>query len=131
MSVGWKQIDHAWYYFNTNGHMMTGWIQVDNKIYYMNPSNGGKMTVGTSLEISGTTYNFDASGACQNASGVSAQTPASSTSSSGGVTGENGGPGVKKNSASSNGPSGSNPANPSGTTSSSDTLVAGRTDGPG
>ena len=65
MSVGWKQIDNAWYYFNTNGHMMTGWIQVDNKIYYMNPSNGGKMTAGTSLEISGTTYNFDASGACQ------------------------------------------------------------------
>lgn len=48
MSVGWKQIDNAWYYFNTNGHMMTGWIQVDNKIYYMNPTNGGKMTTGTS-----------------------------------------------------------------------------------
>ena len=130
--TGWLETSEGKYYMDlSDGHMMTGWIQVDNKIYYMNPSNGGKMTAGTSLEISGTTYNFDASGACQNASGVSAQTPASSTSSSGGVTGENGGPGVKKNSASSNGPSGSNPANPSGTTSSSDTLVAGRTDGPG
>ncbi len=65
MSVGWKQIDNAWYYFNTNGHMMTGWIQVDNKIYYMNPTNGGKMTTGTSLDINGTTYNFDGSGVCQ------------------------------------------------------------------
>ena len=84
--------------------MMTGWIQVDNKIYYMNPTNGGKMTTGTSLDINGTTYNFDGSGVCQNASGVSAQTPSSSsTSASGGVTGENGGPGVSRNSSSNNG----------------------------
>ena len=104
----------------------------------MNPANSGKMTAGTSLAINGTTYNFDASGACQNASGVSAQTPATATTttSSGGVTGVNGGPGVSKSSTTSNGPSVSNTsgnttANPSSSTSDSDTLVSGRTDGPG
>ena len=55
------------------------------------------MTAGTTLNINGTSYNFDASGVCQNANGVSAQTPAAGNQSSGGgVTGENGGPGVSK-----------------------------------
>ena len=35
MSVGWKQIDGKWYYFNSNGHLMTGWILVDSKYYYL------------------------------------------------------------------------------------------------
>ena len=61
MSVGWKQIDGKWYHFNSNGHLMTGWILVDSKYYYLNPADGGVMTAGTTLNINGTSYNFDAS----------------------------------------------------------------------
>lgn len=34
-SVGWKNIDGEWYYFDNNGYMKTGWIQSDNKWYYL------------------------------------------------------------------------------------------------
>ena len=36
-SIGWRQIDSKWYYFNTNGYMETGWISdTDGKYYYLN-----------------------------------------------------------------------------------------------
>lgn len=34
-SVGWKNIDGEWYYFDNNGYMKTGWIQYENKWYYL------------------------------------------------------------------------------------------------
>jgi hypothetical protein len=34
-SIGWKNIDGEWYYFDNNGYMKTGWIQSDNKWYYL------------------------------------------------------------------------------------------------
>lgn len=82
MSTGWKQIDNSWHYFNSNGHMMTGWIQLDGKYYYLNPANEGKMIAGTTATINGVQYNFDGSGVCQNANGVSAQTPGTVNNSS-------------------------------------------------
>ena len=138
MSTGWKQIDGSWYYFNSNGHMMTGWIQLDGKYYYLNPANEGRMIAGTTATINGTQYTFDASGICQNAGGVSAQTPG--TVDNNNSTGTSGGPGASGGSSgiSSNGPggtSGRNPGTSSGNNSpggsSSGGLQAGRTDGPG
>ena len=32
-SVGWKEIDGKWYYFDNNGYMKTGWIQ-DGQQWY-------------------------------------------------------------------------------------------------
>lgn len=34
-SVGWKNIEGEWYYFDDNGYMKTGWIQSENKWYYL------------------------------------------------------------------------------------------------
>ena len=141
MSTGWKQIDNSWHYFNSNGHMMTGWIQLDGKYYYLNPANEGKMIAGTTATINGVQYNFDGSGVCQNANGVSAQTPGTVNNNSG-SSGGSGGPGVSGSSGSgissgtpggsgnsSNGPTSGNSNNsPSG---SSTALEPGRTDGPG
>ena len=131
--------------------MMTGWIQLDGKYYYLNPANEGKMIAGTTATINGVQYNFDGSGICQNANGVSAQTPGTvnnnSVSSGGsggpGVSGSSGSgirsgtPGSSGNSSgtpgrsgnSTNGPTSGNSNNsPSG---SSTALEPGRTDGPG
>ena len=127
--------------FNSNGHMMTGWIQLDGKYYYLNPANEGKMIAGTTATINGVQYNFDGSGVCQNANGVSAQTPGTVNNNSG-SSGGSGGPGVSGSSGSgissgtpggsgnsSNGPTSGNSNNsPSG---SSTALEPGRTDGPG
>ena len=110
---------------------MTGCIVVDGKYYYLNPTNEGRMIAGTTANINGTDYIFDASGACQNASGVSAQTPGAA--STGSVSGENGGPGVSGGSGVSSAAPGStgssSGSSPSG--SSSGSLQPGRTDGPG
>ena len=81
---------------------------------------------------------FDVSGACQNAGGVSAQTPGT-TSTGSGATGVNGGPGVAGSSrgASNSSPSGSSnvsttsPTSTNTTSPSGTTLAPGRTDGPG
>ena len=32
MSVGWKQIDNAWYYFNTKGYLLQNQITPDNYV---------------------------------------------------------------------------------------------------
>ena len=139
MSVGWEQIDNSWYYFSDSGHMMKGWILVSGKYYYLDPTSG-KMAAGTSLSIGGSTYTFDASGACQNAAGVNAQNPDSSTT----ADTSNYGPGVSGSGPSSGGsgssqspggssssPSGSSGSSSPGGGSSSQGLQPGRTDGPG
>ena len=36
-SIGWRQIDSKWYYFNANGYMETGWLSdTSGKYYYLN-----------------------------------------------------------------------------------------------
>ena len=84
------------------------------------------MIAGTTATINGVQYNFDGSGVCQNANGVSAQTPGTVNNNSG-SSGGSGTPGGSGNS--SNGPTSGNSNNsPSG---SSTALEPGRTDGPG
>ena len=39
-AVGWKQIDGQWYYFDSNGYMVTGWMCDDNGNWYYFYSNG-------------------------------------------------------------------------------------------
>ena len=39
-AVGWKQIDGQWYYFDSNGYMVTGWMQSDDGNWYYFYSNG-------------------------------------------------------------------------------------------
>ena len=64
------------------------------------------MIAGTTATINGTQYTFDASGMCQNAGGVSAQTPG--TVDNNNSTGTSGGPGASGGSSgiSNNGPGG-------------------------
>ncbi len=33
-------IDNKWYYFNSEGYMVTGWIEWNDKSYYCDPSDG-------------------------------------------------------------------------------------------
>lgn len=39
----WELINGSWYYFDTDGWMMTGWVQVKGKWYYLQPN--GAMAV--------------------------------------------------------------------------------------
>ena len=34
-SIGWKEINEKWYYFDCTGYMKTGWMQDGNKWYYL------------------------------------------------------------------------------------------------
>lgn len=69
------KIDNVWYYFGSDGYMVTGWKEIDGKWYYFAPSQGstyganqnesakqGEMLTGDQ-KISGKWYYFDSSGA--------------------------------------------------------------------
>lgn len=43
-SIGWKQIDNKWYYFDSKGYMKTGWINDGGTWYYAD--NSGSMKTG-------------------------------------------------------------------------------------
>lgn len=55
-SIGWKQIDRKWYYFDNNGYMKTGWIENGNKWYYLYSS--GAMANNTTIDC----YSLDSDG---------------------------------------------------------------------
>lgn len=59
MVTGWKQISGKWYYFNNGGYMQTGWVKVSGKWYYMDSS--GAMQTGW-VKVNGTWYYMDSSG---------------------------------------------------------------------
>ncbi len=56
---GWRYIDGSWYYFNTDGYMLTGWCELNGKWYYM--GSDGKMHTGW-LELNGKYYYMDSTG---------------------------------------------------------------------
>lgn len=56
-SIGWKQIDGKWYYFDDDGYMKTGWIQTGDKWYYLYSS--GAMATNTTIDG----YSLDSDGA--------------------------------------------------------------------
>ncbi|EKQ54477.1 MULTISPECIES: cell wall-binding protein [unclassified Clostridium] len=67
-SVGWKNINGQWYYFDSNGYMKTGWIQYNDKWYYL--YNSGVMAKSTIING----YELDSNGAwIQNATHNSEQ----------------------------------------------------------
>jgi hypothetical protein len=47
-SVGWKEIDGEWYYFNSNGYMKTGWLNDNGTWYYL--YNSGAMAKNTIID---------------------------------------------------------------------------------
>lgn len=114
MATGWRQLDGAWYYFNSDGRMATGMLEVGGLHYYLDPSDG-RMVAGRAVEIGGTVYQAAADGHLsvqeqentnggqnsQNSQDTQDNSNNNSNSSSNDqkVTGENGGPGVKKDSA--------------------------------
>lgn len=44
--VGWKCIDGHWYYFDTDGKMISGWQLINGKTYYFGTASDGKMRHG-------------------------------------------------------------------------------------
>ena len=59
-SIGWRNIDGVWYYFNSNGYMKTGWVNDGGTWYYMQSS--GAMKTGW-VNDGGTWYYLQSSGA--------------------------------------------------------------------
>lgn len=57
---GWEYINGAWYYFDSQGWMMTGWIKVNDEWYYLETS-GAMRTA--QLSQNGSIYTFRSSGA--------------------------------------------------------------------
>lgn len=47
-SVGWRNIDGKWYYFDSQGYMKTGWLLDGGKWYYLNTN--GDMAVNTVID---------------------------------------------------------------------------------
>lgn len=63
MATGWRCIDHAWYYFNADGSMLTdSWLTDGGHRYYLKAD--GKMKTGW-LNQQGTYYYLDYSGRLQ------------------------------------------------------------------
>lgn len=60
MVTGWKSIDGMWFYFDNTGVMLTGWVKDGGKWYYLDPTLGAMVT-GWKL-INGKYYCFDNSG---------------------------------------------------------------------
>ena len=59
-SIGWRNIDNAWYYFGSDGYMKTGWTNVNETWYYL--SQSGEMKTGW-LHDGSSWYYLDSSGA--------------------------------------------------------------------
>ncbi|OOM18674.1 autolysin [Clostridium saccharobutylicum] len=57
-STGWRSINGAWYYFNTDGYMKTGWLNDNGTWYYLNDS--GSMNNGW-VNSNGSWYYLDPS----------------------------------------------------------------------
>lgn len=39
----WQLIGHHWYYFGSDGYMLTGWQTIKGKMYYLQESNSGNL----------------------------------------------------------------------------------------
>ena len=70
---GWYELKDNQYYFFEDGYMKTGWHIESNNKYYLSEkdedSNGyvdGNRVSGTTMNIDGVDYTFDASGICTN-----------------------------------------------------------------
>ena len=61
MVTGWLQLNGQWYYFQSSGAMALGWIKSGSKWYYLKAN--GVMAANETLNIGGTYYTFNASGA--------------------------------------------------------------------
>lgn len=59
----WLEDQGTWYYMEQDGFMKTGWYQNEAGVWYYLDENTGAMVSGTTRNIGGTNYTFDASGA--------------------------------------------------------------------
>lgn len=80
------EIDGYWYFFKSDGTMLTGWLKQNGNYYYMEPAGSGRMAAGNTVVIDGLSYIFAANGVCANPVNIGeyydAATAASSTASS-------------------------------------------------
>ncbi|MEY8337879.1 N-acetylmuramoyl-L-alanine amidase family protein [Lachnospiraceae bacterium 62-35] len=55
---GWLKWDGRWYFFDSNGYMLTGWQKSNNIWYYLRPNDGGpKGSMATGwLDVDGAAY---------------------------------------------------------------------------
>ena len=62
MATGWKQIDGVYYYFRNSGAaVISDWVKSGGKWYYLDSE--GVMVSNCTIEIGGTSYTFNGSGA--------------------------------------------------------------------
>lgn len=57
----WQFIDDKWYYFDSEGYMVTGWIDWNGKSYYCDPESGAMLT--NTIVPDGLGLRVDSSGA--------------------------------------------------------------------
>ena len=60
----WKQEGGKWYFYRDGGRM-SGWVNPDGYWYYLDPAELGAMVTGTTKNIDGVDYTFNASGVMQ------------------------------------------------------------------